>query len=76
MQIKKTKYPEIIVTIKCYCTQIFKMAAHSCSFSTEHLEQQVLVLLQCGKIQTLAPGATAPESRAQHPKTKIIGETF
>lgn len=31
---------------------------------------------KCGKIQTLAPGATAPESRVQHPKTKIIGEIF
>lgn len=32
--------------------------------------------VESGKIQTLAPGATAPEYRAQYPKTKIIGIIF
>jgi hypothetical protein len=71
MQIKETNtYPEITVTIKSYCTQISKwQSPHSCPFSTEHFEKwQMLVLLKCGKSQTLAPGATAPESRAPTPK--------
>lgn len=36
----------------------------------------MLVLLKRGKIQTLAPGATAPEYRAQHPKTKLLALSF
>lgn len=35
-----------------------------------------MILLKCEKIQTLAPGAAAPESRAPVPKMRIISENF